>query len=358
MRKTIISLTLVGLALSGCGGGGDSGGDPELRDYSEFFAPLPAPIYPADNAYNDAKAQLGEMLFWDPILSGNQDVACATCHHPDFGWADGRTTSVGVDGLGLGPDRIGDSQTPIHSPTIANVAFTGLTLESDHNSFVSGGYFWDLRADTLEEQALGPLQNPVEMLGNEIAEAEILDVIVERLKANNEYQLLFTQAFGDDSNDIDSIISADNLAKALATFQRTIVSANSRFDQFLAGNTEIFTTEEIKGLNAFIDNGCTDCHDGPMLSDNEIDEEKVVMKKLGPVRTPTLRNVSQTAPYMQDGSKTTLSDALMEYDDRDDLDVGDSNLSAIKAFLMTLDGETSNNIPESVPSGLPVGGNI
>ena len=342
--------------LLGCGDDGVPA-DPEVRDYSQFFTPLPeAALYPADNPFNQSKEQLGELLFWDPILSGDQNVACASCHHPDFGWADGRDVSIGSDGIGLGPARTGSQMTPLHSPTIMNVAFTGLASSSNvQESFVSGGYFWDLRADTLEEQVLGPIQNPVEMLGFNVAEQEIMNEIVMRLQAIPEYVALFDAAFDDDEP-----ITQFNIAKAIATFERRIISPNTRFDDFLRGNQNVFTQAEIIGLNKFIDGGCARCHSGPMLSDNVLRENEIVMGNVA-VRTPTLRNLAITAPFMHDGSSETLTDAIAVYDERGDLQVsiGEGDVADLEIFLRTLD---TNNFyqqkPESVPSGLPVGGII
>ena len=352
LRKSLF-LAAIAMSLMSCGDENLSN-DSQVRDYSSTFKALPSEaIYPANNQYSAAKEQLGELLFWDPILSGEQNTSCASCHHPEFAWADGRQFSIGADGVGLGPDRVGNDLTPIHSPTITNVAFTGLTMEHDINNFVSGGYFWDLRADTLEAQALQPIQNPVEMLGHNIPQENALQEVLLRLQANPEYVALFNQAFDGTQN-----ITSDNLAKALATFQRKIVSVNSRFDQFLLGNETVFSEQEMIGLNKFIDGGCADCHSGPMLSDNLLnDEEPIVGNET--VRTATLRNIALTSPYMHNGSILTLRDAVAIYEDREDLDVniGEGDIADITAFLHTLTSSSFyKDKPESVPSGLPPGG--
>ncbi len=331
--------------------------DTQIRDYSEFFSALPEQvIYPQNNPYTIEKEKLGEFLFWDPILSGNQNVACASCHHPQFGWADGRAFSIGSDGVGLGPERFGNEITPIHAPSIVNSAFVGLTNSSDLESFISGPYFWDLRADTLSEQARGPIENPVEMLGYNYHESDIMDEVILRLSSNNEYVALFTAAFSDEPEPV----TAQNISDALATFQRKVVSTNSRFDLFLRGDSTALTQAELIGLNKFIDGGCASCHSGPMLSDNLIHEDKKVIEGLAPVRTPALRNVAFTAPYMQDGSRSSLADAISIYEDRGDLEVtiGEGDFGDIERFLLTLSGPTYNHIPQRVPSGLPVGGAI
>lgn len=340
--------------LAACGGGGVPS-DPEVRDYSDTFKPLPSnAIYPVDNPFSLEKEKLGELLFWDPILSGDQNTSCASCHHPDFGWADGRRFSVGSDGIGLGPNRQGKQVTPIHSPSVMNVAFTGIANTLQPN-FSSGPYFWDLRADSLAEQALGPIKNPVEMLGYNVSEEQALSEIVTRLSGIPEYVTLFEQAFGN-----SSAITSENIAKSIATFQRKIISPNSRFDKFLAGEISALSQQEIIGLNKFIDGGCSRCHSGPMLADNQIhDGEAVINDKV--VRTPTLRNITLTAPYMHDGSRATLRDAIAAYDDRGDLDVniGGGDFGDIETFLKTLTTtDFYNSKPDRVPSGLPVGGEI
>ena len=345
-------------SLISCGGNGGGGGenDPQVRDYSDTFtALLSTQPYPITNPYNEAKEQLGELLFWDPILSGDQNTSCASCHHPDFGWADGRRFSIGSDGIGLGPARFGSEVTPIHSPTIMNVAFTGITVNKSTDSFVSGGYFWDLRVDTLEKQAEGPIKNPIEMLGYNIAEADIMAVVVNRLKAIPEYVGLFQQAFPE-----TKAINSENITKALATFERKIITSNSRFDQFLAGDQTVLTQQEVIGLNKFIDSGCARCHSGPMLSDNAIHLGETIINDVV-VRTPSLRNISFTAPYMHDGSRPRLIDAIADYENRGDIDVNidDDDFNDIAVFLRTLDTNIFyKGKPDVVPSGLTVGGDI
>ncbi|MEO1204511.1 MAG: cytochrome c peroxidase [Pseudomonadota bacterium] len=313
-------------------------------------------MFPADNEYSDAKRDLGELLFWDPILSGRMNVACATCHHPEHGWADGRMFSIGVDGMGLGPSRTGNQETPFHSPSVLNVAYTGIVQTETGPDFVSGGYFWDLRAETLEDQAVEPIRSAVEMRSDDLLEEEIMPEIMNRLALIPEYRERFAAAF----DDADPI-SETNIARALATYQRTLTTRRTRFDDFLAGDEAALTAAEITGLNKFINGGCTDCHDGPMLSDNEIDTEKLVQVDRDPVRTPSLRNVELTPPYMQDGSRATLTDAIALYEDRNDLGVTleDDDFGDIERFLRTLtDSDFSRQVPDYVPSGLPVGGDI
>lgn len=351
-----LSLITICISLIGCEAPEGINDDAQVRNYSNTFTPLPSePLYPENNSYNETTERLGELLFWDPILSGDQNVSCASCHHPDFGWADGRQLSIGSDGIGLGPARYGLEVTPIHSPTIMNVAFTGITNNETTESFVSGGYFWDLRASTLEEQALGPIKNPIEMLGYTIREQEIMAVIVKRLKAIPEYVELFSQAFT-----VNDPINSENIAMAIATFERKIISPKTRFDSFMSGEQTALSEQEIIGLNKFIDGGCARCHVGPMLSDNLLhDGEAIIGDEV--VRTPSLRNISYTAPYMHDGSRATLIDAIADYEDREDIEVniGEGDFDDIAAFLRTLDTENFyQGKPHNVPSGLTVGGDI
>ncbi len=357
MNRYHLALGLLSsLFLHGCDEGGASGAAP-AQDYSTFFSALPAaPLYPQDNPFSEQKATLGEFLFWDPILSGRMNVACASCHHPDHAWADGRALSVGVDGSGLGPQRQGEQLTSRHSPTVLNVAFAGLAQAEPAAGFVSGGYFWDLRAHTLEAQALEPIKSGVEMRSTDYLEAEILPEVVARLARIDEYQQLFAAAFIDPEP-----VTADNIAKALATYQRTLVTGRTRFDDFLLGNEAALSGRELTGLNKFINGGCADCHSGPMLSDNAVDPDRPILRDFPSVRTPSLRNVALTAPYMHNGSHRTLRDAIARYEDRGDLNVTleDEDIGDIEAFLRTLTDEGfSRSVPVYVPSQLMVGGDI
>ncbi len=351
------------LLITSCGGGGGGGDDgasaaTPAMPYTEFFVAMPAQaVYPADNPFSDAKETLGELLFWDPILSGDADVACASCHHPDHAWADGRELSIGVGGEGLGPDREGVAETPRHSPSVLNMAFAGIDNRPIDPAFVSGPYFWDLRAETLEDQALEPILSRVEMRGELFSEAEIIPEVLSRLQANADYVLLFEQAFG-----AGDVVTANNIALALATYQRGLITPRTRFDDFLNGDETALSDREITGLNKFINAGCVDCHSGPMLSDFAIDASRPVIRGLPAVRTPSLRNVALTAPYMHNGSRPTLNSALGLYDDRDDLDLqfdDDDDAGDVAAFLRVLSTpDFARDIPLTVPSNLPVGGDI
>src|SRR5579863_10239244 len=221
---------------------------------------------PPDNPPSSDKAALGRLLFWDPILSGNKDVACASCHHPRFGYADHRDLSIGVNGVGLGEDRRFASPNTIpfvkrNSPTLLNVAFNGID-EAGRYDPAAAPLFWDMRVVSLETQALEPIKAFEEMRGNASEADKAVDGVVARLKAIPEYRALFAKAFGGTNS-----VTAGNLAKALATFERTLLANNSPFDRYMRGDRTAMTTAQIAGMQRFESTGCTNCHNGPMFSD-------------------------------------------------------------------------------------------
>ncbi|MEM7162170.1 MAG: cytochrome c peroxidase [Bacteroidota bacterium] len=350
---------------------------------SNGLSALPtSPVYPSTNAYSQAKFDLGRALFWDPILSGNNDVACATCHHPDFGYSDGRQLSSGVNGNGLGPARTGGALVKRNSPTVINTAFNGIN-ELGVSNPSTAPMFWDNRAESLEAQAILPLLSAEEMRGDDIPENEIYDHIVQKLVALGAYEMLFQNAFGND------LISIERVADALSTFQREIVANDSPFDEYMRGNTNALNNQEIEGMNTFIDVGCANCHSGPMFSDFELHTlsvpEHPLVEDEGATgnfdfRTPSLRNLALTGPYMHNGRFNQLRDVLEFYNDISggngdsqnpnvndneiaqearDLDLDGGDINEIIQFLNALNDEDfDREIPQSVPSGLPVGGNI
>ena len=369
-----------------------------------------------------AVVELGRLLFWDPVLSGEMDVACATCHHPDFAYADGRALALGTRSAGLGPDRVDLSggEIPVldrNTPTVLNVAFNGverrrrrggrrddefapLPSSVDDGIAARAPMFWDRRVRSLEAQALVPLTIREEMRGDAYPEELAVDSVVARLRAIPEYVTLFQEVFGADAR-----IVAEQIAAAIAAFERSLVTRDSPFDRFLAGDEDALTPQQRRGLEAFDDADCTNCHDGPMLSDFDLVAEGVAENPLlsGPdagdgrfrFRTPTLRNVALTAPYMHNGMLETLEEVLEFYDRgrsenpnvatrrqrrRGDDDDGAGtpiargtlsrqfrgvdNMSAremadIVVFLEALTGpDFDRTIPETVPSGLPPGGRL
>lgn len=349
-----------------------------------IISPLPEYIPVSDtNEITPEKISLGRQLFWDPILSGNKDVACATCHHPEKGYADALDVSIGVGGNGLGEQRNGRVLAQRNAHTVVNTAFNGMTLESNVNSS-SAPMFWDNRARSLEEQALLPLLSKEEMRGVEISENELYKIIVGRLSAIPQYGQAFQRAFGTDE------ITTDRIAKAIASFERTLVAPNSPFDRYMRGEASAMTQQQINGMNAFVNIGCAECHSGPMFSDFQLhtlgipDNPRLMQTDAGTgnyaFRTPTLRNLSLTAPYMHNGMHTSLEEVMEFYEEvsEGDDDVINANVrandidplvrglhmdddinDAIIAFMGALnDSNFDKTIPSTVPSGLPVGGNI
>jgi cytochrome c peroxidase len=300
---------------------------------------LQAPDVPADNDITDAKVALGKTLFFDKRLSRDSTVSCASCHDPNKGWTDQSPVSTGIRGQKGG----------ISAPTVLNAAYMEFQ-------------FWDGRAKSLEEQAKGPIQNPLEM-GFTHAEA------VARLSAIKGYSPLFKAAFGDES------VSIDRIAMAIATFERTVLTGNSAYDRWKAGDAHAMTPAAIFGYNLFNDPkraNCVACHDGFNFSDSQfhntgIDGTKPGRsavtgegKDVGAFKTPTLRNLKYTGPYMHDGSRKTLVEAIDLYDDGG---IPNANLdsrikplhlteieeSALAYFLDALNGDPVKIAPPAMP---------
>ncbi len=376
----VISAAIIALALGLASIG-------KAQRNSSDFAALPQTVTtPADNQASEAKAELGKLLFWDPILSGDQDVACATCHHPDFGYAENLDISIGVNGVGLGSGRHFNTPNSIpfvqrNSQTVLNTAFNGIDSEG-HYDPATAPMFWDVRAQGLEEQALMPILTFEEMRGLAYSEEEIIDTVVERLESVPEYRSLFGNAFGGGE------ITSENLGKALAAFQRTLVANNSPFDRYMRGDRTAMTRFQIEGMRQFQRVGCIDCHSGPMFSDYQThvigvpDNGKLRESDRGTnqtyaFRTASLRNLAYTAPYMHSGVFRDLDDVLDFYDDgrgrrrnrvvdRNQLDPlfrrlddVDDEEDEIIAFLGALNDDSfDKTIPAEVPSGLNPGGLI
>lgn len=291
---------------------------------------------PADNPITREKVALGRKLFVDPILSADRSISCATCHDPERSFTDERPKAVGVFDQ-VGPRRV---------PKLLNRGY-------------GRSFFWDGRIPTLEEQVLQPVINSLEM-GLEISEA------VARLAAEPSYPAEFREAFGREPN-------AEDLARALASYVRTILSGDSRYDRFVAGAVEALDATERLGLEVFRGKGnCVTCHLGPNLTDERFHNTGVGYKDgrfaddgrfaisgresdRGAFKTPTLRNVAQTAPYMHDGSLATLEDVIDDYDsggtqnpnlDREIRKLGltDAEKAALAAFMKTLTGTVQEGL--------------
>lgn len=353
------------------------------------LSPLPQVVNPMNNTSTPEKVELGRLLFWDPIIGGEKDVACATCHHPDFAYTDGLSLSIGVRGVGLGPNRVkgeGIDRVPRNSPSILNTAFNGITEKITDYNPDSAIMFWDGRAHSLEEQCKKPPTSRSEMLGDFIGGQYALEYILPRLVEIPEYVTLFGKAFPREENPVN----IKNYGKAIAAFERSLVTKHSPFDQYLAGDLTALTKSQKQGLLLFFGKAkCAVCHSGPMLSDYSFHalgvKENPLREELGgpdkgnqryddfKFRTPTLRNVSLTPPYMHNGMYETLEDVMNFYvsgksenpyvietsEQFESLDLSDDEISFIIDFMISLeDNDFDKRIPESVPSGLNPGGNI
>jgi len=295
-------------------------------DKSDFTRPDQIP-FPADNPYSVQKAALGKMLFFDPRLSNNRNMTCATCHNPSFGWEDATATSIGAQNTNLGR----------HSPTIVNSAWGDL-------------FFWDGRASSLEEQSAGPIESTVEM-NLPISEA------VTRLKAVPDYVQWFKDVFGNQG------ITAENIKKSIATFERTIVTGQAPFDKWVEGDESALTATEKLGFELFIGKAhCANCHTGWNFTDNKFHDIGLSVNDLGrfevskqeadkfAFKTPSLRNISQRAPYTHDGRFSTLENVIVHYmsggirrptnsDLMQPFPLTPDEMKALKAFMLTLTGE-------------------
>ncbi len=396
--KTIRLSVILASLLVGCGGGGgdqsnnsDQDGEEEINETVTEVTPTPTPIEqpPVQEMELDReglKIALGKNLFWDPVLSGDQSVACASCHHPDLSYADGRQVSIGLGGKGLGPLRVDETGgafvedgVPVrNAPTVLNSAFTGnLTTTLAGDGLGDGPMFWDSRIFGLDQQALEPIKNFSEMRGNHYTEEEAVPVVLARLNGIPAYVSAFQAAFNHQTE-----ITADQLGDAIAAFEISLTALDSRFDRYQAGDTSVMNEQELRGMDKFTDLRCVDCHLGTLQSDSLLHRLGVADVDGQPVddgdgdfqfRTPSLRNVEFTAPYMHNGSMQTLEEVMEFYDNRrsenpnvTQIDRLFAQLRPLRpndradliAFLKTLSSEFDRSIPESVPSGGPVGGNI
>ena len=301
--------------------------------------PLPTVVpIPSSNLNYTAKIELGKQLYFDGRLSKNNAISCAFCHNPGTGFADPRQTSIGVGG------GVGGRQ----SPTVYN---TGLNHVQ----------FWDGRARSLEEQAIGPIHNPVEM-------AETHEHVVAKLGKIKGYQQQFRAVFGTDVN-------LQGIAEAIAAYERTVLSTNSAFDKYVLGAQKAMDEAAVRGLALFKGKArCILCHNGPNFTDNQFHNLGVPQvgpmkedlgrfavsraeKDRGAFKTPTLRSITETAPYMHDGAFKTLEEVVKFMDQGGGSNpnlsplVKPLNLTAeeksdLVAFLKALAGEP---IPFSMP---------
>ncbi len=296
------------------------------------IGPLPTVIpQPSTNLNYAAKIELGKQLYFDGRLSKNGAISCAFCHNPGTGWADPRQTSIGIGG------GVGGRQ----APTVLNTAFNHLQ-------------FWDGRARSLEEQAIGPIHNPIEM-------GETHEAVVAKLNKIKGYQQQFRSVFGTDVN-------LQGIAEAIAAYERTVLSTNAPFDKYMAGDQKAMDEAAVRGMTLFRGKArCVLCHGGPNFTDNQFHNLGVPQvgpmkedlgrfgvtraeKDKGAFKTPTLRSIAETSPYMHDGAFKTLEevvdflntggganqhlDSLIK-----PLDLSDGEKKDLIAFLKALSGE-------------------
>jgi cytochrome c peroxidase len=300
---------------------------------NRMFKPIPESVTDVD----DQKVELGRALYHDKGLSADGTVSCATCHVISEGGGDNLPTSTGIK------DQVG----PIHSPTVLNARY----------HFVQ---FWDGRAATLEEQALGPVEDPLEM-GNQ------WDDVVGYLAGEPHYADAFEELYGGE-------ITKENAAHAIAEFERTLITPNAPFDQFLRGDENALNEQELAGLQAFMENGCTACHGGKILSsegyqklglvhdyfedrgteltDADLGRYNVTGEESDKhfFKVPTLRNVELTHPYYHDGQVETLEEAIWSMGWHQlGRDLDEETVDDIVAFLLTLTGEIPDVSTDPVP---------
>ncbi len=299
-----------------------------FSEYAHHFEVLPAlPPIPKNNSLTPEKVDLGKMLFFEPRISASGVISCATCHNPALGWSDRIPRAVGHAG------SVGERNTP----TVLNSGF--FTAQ-----------FWDGREPDLEGQALGPIEADIEM-------NMPLEEAIVRLEEFQEYREAFNRAYGTDE------ITPERVAKALASFQRTLNTPHSPFDRYLSGDLSALTLQEKRGMQAFVQNGCTACHSGPALTDSlfhriqvpgstDLGRYEVTGDEADKFRfkTPTLRNVAVTYPYFNNGGVETLEEAV-QIMARDMLgrELDEQTNADLVAFLHTLTGE----MPELEIPALP-----
>ena len=252
-------------------------------------AGLPPVVHPKDNAPTAEKISLGKQLFFDGRLSADNKVSCASCHDPAKGFSNGDQFATGVEGQKGGRN----------SPTIINSAYGNLQ-------------FWDGRSKSLEDQAMGPVLNPIEM-------KMTADDVVKKLNAIEGYKTQFQQVFG-------TGVNSDGIAKAIAAYERTVLSGDAPYDKFKAGDKAALSEAAARGMKLFLGKAnCSACHAGASFTDNGFhnigvpgtDEGRVAINKSagdrGAFKTPTLREIARTSPYMHNGSMKTLEEVVAHY---------------------------------------------
>lgn len=295
-------------------------------------------IWPKDNPYSPAKVELGRLLYFDKRISADGTLSCASCHDPKKGYTDQAAVSTGIRG----------QKGPINSPTVINRAYGMLQ-------------FWDGRANSLEAQAVGPMANPIEMGNTHPA-------VLTRINSIAGYRTKFKQVFGTDQ------ITLDDIAKAIATFERTVVSGNSPYDKYKAGNKAAMSAAQIRGMDVYFNKAkCDQCHEGINFTTNSFHNLGIGTDKAKPdagrydvtkrdsdwgaFKTPTLREIEHTFPYMHDGRFKTLAEVVDFYDkggiknkNLDEkmkpLELSAGDKSDLVAFMKALSGEGWQHLTE------------
>jgi cytochrome c peroxidase len=310
------------------------------------LAPIP---WPKDNVYSKKKADLGRLLYFDKRLSTDGTISCASCHNKPCGFSDCRSLPIGIN----------HAKGTRHSPTVINAAY------ATH-------LFWDGRANSLEEQCKGPIGNTKEMTTiKDIHEAHAQ--CAEKVNTISGYRLLFKEVFGHEQ------ISINEIAQAIATFERTLLSGNSPFDRYQAGDRSALTAEQIQGWDVFKKVGCINCHAGSNFTDGRFLNIGIGMevpnpdtgrygithaeKDWGAFKVPTLREVEHTGPpYMHDGSLKSLEEVVNYYDQGGiknknlhplmrPLHLSTEEKQALVSFLISLSGDGWQDFHE--PSQFP-----
>lgn len=297
---------------------------------------------PADNPMTEEKIALGKQLYFDPRLSVDNTISCASCHDPAKGWSNGEQFATGIKGQKGGRN----------SPTVLNSAY---------NRF----QFWDGRAGSLEEQALGPIENPIEM-------GENIDNVVKKLNAIDGYKQQFQKVFGTDA-------TADGIAKAIAAYERTVLTGNAPYDKFKAGDESALSESAQRGMKLFFGKAsCSSCHSGSNFTDNAFHnigvgtdaetpdvgraEHSNLGGDTGSFKTAGLRDIARSAPYMHDGSLKTLEEVVDYYNKggvpNDHLDeeifplkLTDEEIQDLVTFLK--EGLAGEDYPDHKPPKLP-----
>lgn len=299
-----------------------------------IYEPVPEITYPDNNPWSKAKEELGRKLFFDPILSGDNSMSCSSCHRPEKSWTDGLPQAVGIRG----------GKVTRNTPSIFNAGYQST-------------FFWDGRAGSLEEQVLMSIQSEVEM-------HQSLEYLKRELKSQPDYREMFESAFA------DSEITPERIAMAIATFERTLITSETAYDRYWQGEKKAMSPAAIRGMKLFSGKAkCSICHNGPLFTDHQfhdigLQEDKENFDKgrknisgeifhEGAFKTPGLRGVVSTDPYMHDGSLPDLRSVIDFYNQGgilgerkspfiSPIDLNENDKNDLLEFLISLDMNERN----------------